>query len=271
MSVQARTMPWREGRNAMPELRLEGNQSAARPSRRSRFARLASPAVLAALTLVTPIRLEAAERPSFNCAKAAATVTENAICRSDALALLDREIAALYRQRRTRAPSAQSFDTNQRQWLTVRDACGDDVACLDRQMSERRRHLQELVARFAKAPAKDKSGFTGAYRNSYGTVEIEAASATEFDVSISTEEPKDGRWQCDFSATGHLKGSAIVIKYRGEVNDATVVVTLARKPGLLTVREERTDQADYCGHNGYIEGTYRQLKTPQSSRATAAK
>jgi uncharacterized protein len=254
----------------MPEFRLEGNQSTARHSRRRRFTRLASAAVFAGLTLVAPNRSDAAERPSFDCAKAA-TATERTICRSDALALLDRDIAELYRQRRARAPSAQSFDTNQRQWLSVRDACADDVACLKKEMAERKQHLQELFARFAKAPAKDKSGFTGAYSNTYGTAEIEAVSATEFDVSISTEEPKEGRWQCDFSATGHLKGAAIVIPYRGEVDDTTVVVTLTRKPGVVTVREDRTDQASYCGHNGYIEGTYRQRQTPSSSHATPAK
>jgi uncharacterized protein len=218
---------------------------------------------MAALTLVAPIRSGAAERPSFDCAKAA-TATERTICASDALASLDRDIAALYRQRRARAPSAQSVDTNQRQWLTVRDACGDDVACLEKEMSERRQHLQELVARFAKALAKDKSGFTGVYANAYGTAEIEAVSATEFDVTISTAEPSQGRWLCDFSGTGHLGRGAIVIRHPAEVNDTTVVVTLTRKAGVLTVREERTDQADYCGHNGYIEGAYRQVKTKAS-------
>jgi uncharacterized protein len=224
---------------------------------------------LAAL-MVAPVRLGAAERPSFDCAKAA-TATERTICASDGLAGLDREIAALYRQRRVRAPSARSVDENQRQWLTVRDACGDRVACLDKEMSERKQHLQELVARFAKAPAKDKSGFTGVYANAYGTAEIEAVSPTEFDVTISTAEPSQGRWLCDFSGTGHLDRGAIVIRHRAEVDDRTVVVTLTRKAGVLTVREERTDQADYCGHNGYIEGTYRQLKTPSSGRTTTAK
>jgi len=254
----------------MQEFTREGTKSTIRRSRLRRFARLALSLGLVAVAVIVTLRLDAAERPSFECARAA-TAVEKAICRSDALALLDREIAALYRQRRARAPSAQSFDTDQQQWLTVRDACRDDVACLEKEMSERRQHLQELVARFAKAPVKDKSGFSGAYRNAYGTVEIEAASPTEFDVTISTGEPTQGRWLCDFSGTGHVKGGAIVIQHRAEQDDRTVVVTLTRKPGLVTVREDRTDQADYCGHNGYIEGTYRQVKAKPPTRATAAK
>jgi len=205
--------------------------------------------------MIVPIALSAAERPSFDCAKAT-TAPERAICGSDALAMLDRNIAALYRQRRTRVPSTQSFDTEQRQWLAMRDACDADAACLEKELKQRQADLQERIDRFAKAPTQDKSGFAGAYSNHYGMVEIEAVTSTEFDVLISTAE-KEGRWQCDFSATGHLKGGAIVINYRSEVDDRTVVVTLTRKGGRLLVREDRAGQSDYCGHNGYIEGTYR--------------
>ena len=143
----------------------------------------------------------AAERASFDCSKAV-TPTEHAICRSDALSMLDRDIAALFRKRRAQAPSAQPVEANQRQWLAVRDMCKDDTACLDKEMSARKRDLQELVARFANAPAKDKSGFAGYYVNDYGSAEIEAVSPTEFDISISTAEPKNARWVCDLYGTG---------------------------------------------------------------------
>jgi uncharacterized protein len=157
-----------------------------------------APAAFAALvwgTTIVPIPSGAAERPSFDCAKAIAA-TERAICGSDALALLDRNIAALYRQRRARVPSKQSFEAEQRQWLAVRDACGADPACLEKELKQRQADLQERIDRFAKAPAKDESGFSGAYSNDYGMVEIEAVTSTEFDVLISTR-----RRRADGSAT----------------------------------------------------------------------
>jgi uncharacterized protein len=208
----------------------------------------------------------AAERASFDCRKAV-TPTEYAICRSDALSMLDRDIAVLFRQRRAQAPSPQSVETSQRQWLAaVRDACNDDTACLDKEMSARKRDLQELIARFAKAPAPDKSGFTGLYVNKYGTAEIEAVSPTEFDISISTAEPTNARWMCDFYGTGRLKGTAIVVEHR-PADAAAVVVTLTRNGGTLTVKEDRTDQPDYCGHNGTVEGTYRREKAKRPPRS----
>src|SRR5262249_59460850 len=93
------------GLASMQELTREGTKSTIRRSRLRRFARLALSLGLVAVAVIVTLRLDAAERPSFECARAA-TAVEKAICRSDALALLDREIAALYRQRRGRAPGA---------------------------------------------------------------------------------------------------------------------------------------------------------------------
>jgi uncharacterized protein len=232
--------------------------------------RFVLPAVFAAFVLSVPSKPHsaiAAPLASFDCRKAV-TPTEQAICRSDALSMLDRDIAALFRQRRAQAPSAQSVETSQRQWLAaVRDACKDDTACLDKEMSARKRDLQELIARFAKAPAPDKSGFTGYYVNEYGTAEIEAVSPMEFDVSISTAEPTNARWLCEFSGTGRLTGTAIVLEHRPSADATPVVITLQRRGGALTVKEDRTDQTDYCGHNGYIEGTYRREKAKRPPRS----
>ena len=225
----------------------------------------ATPCIVAGMAIILPACLHAAERPSFDCDKAA-TLSEKAICASEALARLDREIAALYRERRTRVPLGRLLETVQRQWLELRDRCGADATCLEKEMSERKRGLEDAIARFAKAPTKDTSGFAGAYSNPYGTMEIEAVSTTEFDVTISTAEPKQGRWVCDFSGTGRLENGAITIRHQPDADTAPVVVTLKRQPGSVTVKEERTDQPDYCGNNGYIEGTYHLVKAGTAAR-----
>jgi uncharacterized protein len=217
----------------------------------------ASAGILLALSMLAVGPARAAERPSFDCTKAT-TPTERAICGDDALAVLDRNIAALYRQRRAKSSAPRLVDTTQKQWLAVRDVCKEGVACLKKEMTEHKQALEGAVARFAKAPAKDATGFSGAYAHEFGTVDIEAVSATEFDVTINNVEPTKARWVCDFSGTGRLKNGAIVIDYQPETEGyKPITVTLTRKGDRLVVTEKREGQADFCGYNGYIEGTYR--------------
>jgi uncharacterized protein len=229
--------------------------------------RLVAAAVTAIFVLSTPAAPQSATAAgaSFDCGKAV-TPTEHAICRSEALSALDRDLAALFGQRRARSLSPQAVEANQRQWLQVRDACKDDAACLDKEMAVRKSDLQEQIARFAKAPAQDRTGFSGVYVNPFGRAEIEAVSPTEFDVSVSAAEPTAARWVCDFSGTGRIKGAAVVIEHRPEGESAPVILTLRRKGDVLTVKEERSGQVDYCGHNGSVEGTYRRTKAKTSPR-----
>lgn len=213
-------------------------------------------AVALALCMLAEGSALAAERPSFDCGKAT-TPSERAICADEALAGLDRDIAALYRRRRAQSPIPRAVDAAQKQWLAVRDVCQENVACLAKEHAARKQALEEALARFAKAPAKDVSGFSGVYDNEVGTVEIEAVSTTEFDVTITTAD-RNARWTCDVSATGQLKNGAIVIAYRPETEGYKPrTVTLRRKDGRLTVSDAGEDHPDFCGHNGTIEGTYR--------------
>jgi uncharacterized protein len=231
--------------------------------------RLVPAAVTAIFVLsmpATPQPVMAAAGASFDCRRAG-TPTEHAICRSEALSALDRDIAAVFRQRRGRSLAPQAVDANQRQWLAVRDACKDDAACLDKEMSARKSDLQEQVARFASVPTQDRTGFSGVYVHPFGRAEIEAVSETELDVSISAVERTAARWVCDFSGTGTIRGEAIVIEHRPEGDLAPVILTLRRKGDVLTVKEERSGQVDYCGHNGSVEGTYRRTKARTSPRS----
>jgi uncharacterized protein len=214
--------------------------------------------VLALSILAAASAAQGAEKPSFDCGKAS-TPTELKICKVDALAVLDRELAALYRKRRAGSSNPKSVDANQNQWLGVRDVCVADEACLTKEMTARKRSLEEAIARFANAPAKDPSGFSGNYANDFGTVEIEAVSGVEFDVTVSTVEPDRARWVCDFGGTGQLKNGAIVIEYKSETEGvAPRTITIRSKSGALTVSDvSKGSQPDYCGYRGTIEGTYR--------------
>ena len=211
-----------------------------------------------ALVLIAACPAHAAERPSFDCGKAS-TPTELKICKVDALAVLDRELAALYRKRRSGSPNPKSVEGAQNQWLAVRDVCAADEACIAKEMTAHKKALEEAIARFANAPAKDPTGFSGNYANDFGTVEIEAVSTVEFEVTISTVEPDRARWVCDFGGTGQLKNGAIVIEYKSETEGvAPRTITIRSKGGALTVSDvSKGSQPDYCGYRGTIEGTFR--------------
>jgi len=111
--------------------------------------------------------------------------------------------------------------------------------------------------------AKKPPIFAGAYTNEFGTVTIKQ-TADGFDVDISTAEPSNGKWVCDFSESGKLNNDVdIVIHYKADppLQDENDEVTLSLKKNILTVTELRgkdgSGMIDFCGYNGRIEGNYR--------------
>ena len=88
-----------------------------------------------------------AQGPSFDCRRAG-TSTEIAICNSQHLSNLDRDIAALFADLNRVLNGAQrDFVINeQRRWLARRDACGSDRSCIS-DWSERRVRELEMRSR----------------------------------------------------------------------------------------------------------------------------
>lgn len=76
--------------------------------------------------------------PSFDCRRAS-TASERAICASPRLASLDRALSAAYRQARRSAGGRlrSILLQDQRDWLSRRDRCRTDRACLEIAMRER--------------------------------------------------------------------------------------------------------------------------------------
>ncbi|MFC6496499.1 hypothetical protein ACFP8Z_02535 [Gemmobacter lanyuensis] len=76
--------------------------------------------------------------PSFDCGLAASE-TETAICSSRDLWTLDRVMSRVYfyYKRMANGAQASAFLNTQRSWLTRRDECGGDVACLRERYSSR--------------------------------------------------------------------------------------------------------------------------------------
>ena len=146
------------------------------------------------IALVGAAHAYAAERPSFDCAKAA-TATERTICANDRLARLDRSLATAYRRLGAElAVTGEVFANEQTAFLKQRDACGADVACLVRNMEERRAAL--ALERQSKAGPEE--AFVGRYRSSYGRIILRRTLNRDYEMTGQTSDPK-GRWTCDIS------------------------------------------------------------------------
>ncbi|UVL93193.1 lysozyme inhibitor LprI family protein [Pseudomonas siliginis] len=94
--------------------------------------------------------IQQATAAAMDCKKAANDV-ENMICANKSLYELDAQMGTLYRQLMTTATATQpELKRTQRAWLKTRNACADDVACLD---GSYRQRLQILKAQWTQAVA----------------------------------------------------------------------------------------------------------------------
>lgn len=107
---------------------------------------------------------DAKPTPSFDCAKAS-TNTEKTICGSVALAAYDKSVAGTYQHAlsyydfalKTYNPAMRAqtlaqtaaFKKSQKEWLTERDACGRDTACLEKAMANRIDDIDSEIALYA--------------------------------------------------------------------------------------------------------------------------
>jgi uncharacterized protein len=208
------------------------------------------------IALVGAAHAYAAERPSFDCAKAA-TATERTICANDRLARLDRSLATAYRRLGAElAVTGEVFANEQTAFLKQRDACGADVACLVRNMEERRAAL--ALERQSKAGPEE--AFVGRYRSSYGRIILRRTLNRDYEMTGQTSDPK-GRWTCDIS--GKIKsvetGTATV--EAGEDDDSRPLYLKIRRDALIVTEDETRRLAGYtCGANGSVEGAYRRTE-----------
>ena len=87
--------------------------------------------------------------PSFDCDKAS-TKVEYAICASDDLSALDRELAATYKAAKVNVEKGSEAGTSlrdeQRQWNKEKSStCGDDVECLSETYRKRILELERWL------------------------------------------------------------------------------------------------------------------------------
>lgn len=192
----------------------------------------------------------AAERPSFDCAKAA-TPTEKAICGNDRLARLDRAIAKGLLGLKD---SFGEMIEEQKAFLAKRDTCGADVACLAREMDSRR---AALALEPHKASRDPRERWVGTYKSEFGEMFIRRAFTGEYELSGNSADP-NARWVCEVGGPiGTIKNGAAIADVGEEKDPYTV--TLKLKGNVLTVAEDENKRlmGYTCGHNGTVDGRYR--------------
>jgi uncharacterized protein len=94
--------------------------------------------------------IQQATAAGMDCTKAANAV-ENTICANKSLYAVDAQMGAIYRELfKASVPAQAELKRTQRLWLKVRNACAEDVSCLDQHYRER---LQALHAQWQAAVA----------------------------------------------------------------------------------------------------------------------
>ena len=216
---------------------------------------------MVALALCLASATASGAQPSYDCRKAT-TPTEKAICADDALAGLDRAIAAAFRQLRTELASVEKkpLGGEQASFLETRDACGADRACLRRAMEGWRDALRLEPYR----PRNDgRERFVGRYESKYGWAIVRRTFAGDYDFIANQAHP-DGRWVCDVHGKlGKVdKDGRAVATVEDENGDKRLFEIYVEIKRANLVLEEGAPRlvGVFCGHNGTIDGSYRRVK-----------
>ncbi|EHK68203.1 lysozyme inhibitor LprI family protein [Achromobacter arsenitoxydans] len=200
----------------------------------------------------------AANKPSFDCAKARSAV-EKAICADGALAAQDASIASHYSKARKSfdAAAAQALAQDQRYFLQVRDEGYASPSGGDTPQKELADRMKYRDAFLASLTAKRRPGFEGEWENLAGGFSVKKLADGRLAFDGSAAHPLNGRWLCAVEGIGTVKGNTLVV----ETTDADGwTLTLVRKGAGVELAESSPTGAPasrpYCGMNGGMQGVY---------------
>ncbi|WP_029087370.1 lysozyme inhibitor LprI family protein [Brevundimonas aveniformis] len=212
-------------------------------------------ATLMALSLMS----SAQPGPSFDCARAT-SASERAICADPILSALDRDMAAAYAAAWARiSPAARrALRSDQQAFLRVREnvealdgqPAMDGVANLGDQMAVRSSFLNQI-----RRPSR--GDLIGVWGNVSGGVSIRQVEGGRLIAEITTANPVNGSWICQVEIAGRVTGGRLTGR---PASDPAVTISIIRRDGFIEVSETASGESaitpGYCGHNGYVAGTY---------------
>lgn len=201
----------------------------------------------------------AAQRPSFNCAKASAPV-EHAICADPQLAGLDRRIATAYADLLKAAPKplADALRDDQRTFLYGRDEAFalPDLTPADRQENLQAR-LEERAGFLEAVQLEPAADFTGQWHNAWGSVDVRRDKDGTYRVTANGADPVAGYWSCFVEdATGAARGRDLRVRSAEEPGWS---LSLALKGTVLQTQGNNDDgsfTSPFCGMNGTLDGAF---------------
>ncbi len=206
----------------------------------------------------------AADKPSFDCAKAR-TAVEKAICADGALAAQDASIASRYSKARKAfdPAAAQALAQDQRYFVQVRDEAYASPSGSDTPQQELADRMKYRDAFLASLSAKRRQGFEGDWENLAGGFSIKKLADGRLAFDGSAAQPLNGRWLCAVEGVGTVKGNTLVV----ETTDAEGWrLTLVRKGAGVELAEASPTGAPagrpYCGLNGALQGVYFPVARP---------
>ncbi|QVQ26849.1 lysozyme inhibitor LprI family protein [Achromobacter deleyi] len=221
------------------------------------------PALLLALAAMP---VWAAGKPSFDCARARTDV-EKAICADGALAAQDASIAKLYTRARKSLDSAaaKALTEDQRYFVQVRDEAYANPFGSGTPPEELADRMKYRDAFLASLSFKRRNGFEGEWENLAGGFSVKKQADGRLLFDGSAAHPQNGRWVCDVSGIGTVKGNTLVVE---DPQAEGWTLTLTRKGAAVNIAENPPAGGKsgmgppYCGHNGSLGGMYFPVAKP---------
>ena len=203
------------------------------------------------LMLIGTNPIQAETHPSFDCRKAT-TEVEKAICAHTDFAYFDARMEQIWKILLT------AFDDDgmkarlrqdQAAWLTVRNNCKENSACIG---DAYRNRLSQLGFE------GKQSRFSGQYEaKNIGDITLYPTADPTYLLAIHTADPEQGAWTCVAFGTATGKDSTLSVT----VGDDSFVIKQTDAGTLLI---DANDQVlavaqKYCGLNGGFSFTYHRL------------
>jgi uncharacterized protein len=134
---------------------------------------------------------------------------------------------------------------DQNHWMTKRNSCGADTACISQAYRERVSRLGGTDPDYPVAGLWDA--------NHAGTIAIYPLSG-EYLISIQTSEPKNGVWTCEVNGRAKMDGSALRVTF-GKFS-FPVVLRDSRTLVVESGKEVSEAETSACGLNGSFAFVY---------------
>ena len=202
---------------------------------------------IAFLIAVYATVMPAAAAPSFDCTKAK-SAAEREVCEVPDLQWTDRQLARLYKLALAQSGNARaSVVDSQRAFLVRRDACANDIGCLDLAYKAQLKALAPRVNVYEAFGEYEPQGMGGSMR----------IVRFGYDAAISILTVGGGDHTCTFETDSAPLGGKGVIRYAENGTNACRMTVAPDGDDVMVVQTKNC--SDYCGMRALLDGRYRRL------------